>query len=359
MVFIGAIAAAGLALFAAQGCSKNQAAEKFTPPPMPVEAATVQTGVVTDRFDALGTMEAVDAITVVSEIDALVKDLPFTEGGAIEKGGLIAELDDTQLRAEAARAEAIRDQKQATYNRIKSLLDQGAIAPQEYDDAAAALKVAEAELAMIQARLSKTRIVAPFAGLIGARRVSPGAFLRAGTPITDLAQLSELKVTFAAPERYYPALHLGAQVAVSTTAYPGYELKGTIRVIEPVVDEATRSARVIAQVENPDLKFRPGMSANVSAVLNERDHALLIPNEAIFAEGDQTLVFVIKPDSTVTRTVVTLGSRQSQTVEVLKGLDPGMMVVRAGTQKLYEGAKVMPVMQQASAGSNSTPGVAR
>lgn len=341
------------------GCSGNQAQVAFKMPPTPVEAVQVQSGKVTDRFESVGTIDAINQVTVVSEIDARVTELPFTEGAPIEKGGLIAQLDDSQLQAQLNRAQAIRDQKQASYDRIKSLADQGAVPPQEYDDASAALKVAEAELEMIKAQLAKTRIVAPFSGVTGARRVSPGAFLRAGTAITDLAQLDELKVTFTAPESYYSLLKKGAKVTVSTTAYPGYDLTGTIEVIEPVVDQATRSARIVAHVPNPEGKFRPGMSASVSAVLNQRENAMLIPNEAVFAEGNQTLVFVVKPDSTVTRTPVTLGSRQAETVEVTKGLDPGMTVVRAGHQKLYEGAKVMPIPQTAAAPTGAAPGGAQ
>ena len=329
------------------GCSHDQQIGGFTPPPMPVEVAQVSQSVVTDRFDAVGTFEAVDAITVVSEIDAVVTGLPFHEGAATQKGELIAQLDDVQLQAELTRAEAIRDQRKATYDRVKGLAEEGAVAVQDYDDASAALKVAEADVVMIRARLAKTRIVAPFDGVVGARRVSPGAFLRAGQPITDLARLTELKVTFTAPERYYPELHRSAKAAVSTPAYPDYSLTGTIEVIEPVVNEATRSARIIAHVPNPHLRFRPGMSANVSVVLEERDQALTVPDEAVFAEGEQTLVFVVKPDSTVTRTPVALGSRQRQSVEVVNGLSSGMLVVKAGHQKLYEGARVMPILPEA------------
>lgn len=339
------------------GCAAQHAAGGFAPPPMPVEVAQVQPSVVTDRLDAVGTIDAVDAITVVSEIDALVRDLPFREGSAIRKGDLIAQLDDTQLQAELSRAKAVLEQKKVSYDRIKGLADQGAVSPQDYDDAAAALKVAEAETAMIEARLDKTKIVAPFDGVVGARRVSPGAFVRAGTAITDLAQLDELKVTFAAPERYYSELKPGAQVAVSTTAYPDYSLNGTIEVVEPVVDEATRSARIIAHVKNPGYKFRPGMSANVSVVLNERDKALVVPDEAVFAEGDQNLVFVVKPDSTVTRTNVNLGARQRQTVEITSGLKDGMTVVCAGHQKLFEGAKVVPISQAGVASTGVSGGL--
>jgi len=324
-------------------CSQQQAQGGFQMPPMPVETAKVTESTVTDPFEAVGTIEAVNAITVVSEIDATVISLPFREGEAIAKGGLIAQLDDTQMRAEETRAEAILEQRKVSYERIKNITDEGLGIAQNLDDAAAALKVAEADLAWIRARLKKTRIVAPFAGNLGARQVSPGAFLRAGSAITDLAQIQQLRVTFSAPERYYASLQRGAAVKVSTTAYPNVELAGKIEVIEPVVDLATRRAKIIARLDNPGAKFRPGMSANVTVILSERPNALVIPNEAVFVEGNQALVFLINADSTVARTPVELGTRMRESVEVLNGLKAGTLVVRAGHQKLFPGAKVMPI----------------
>lgn len=305
---------------------------------------TVQT--VADKFEAVGTIEAIEAITVVSEIDATVVGLPFKEGLEIKRGGLIAQLDDSQLAAEVERAEALLAQSQASYDRVKTIVEQKAGAPQDLDDAAAALKVAKANLALAKARFAKTRIVAPFTGIIGARRVSVGTFLRVGQAITDLANIDAIRVNFSAPERFLSQLSDGGEVTVSTTAYPGYELKGKIIVIEPVVEAATRSARIVARVENPGRKFRPGMSANVSAVLSERPNAITIPNEAIFASGNQSFVFVVKADSTVARVALTLGTRLANVVEVTEGLEPGMKVVRAGHQKLYDGAKVMPINSQ-------------
>jgi membrane fusion protein (multidrug efflux system) len=324
-------------------CSQQQAQGGFQMPPMPVETVTVTQSTVTDPFEAVGTIEAEDAITVVSEIDAMVISLPFKEGAAIAKGGLIAHLDDTQLRAEEERAKAILEQRKVTYDRIKTITDEGLGTAQSLDDAAAALRVAEAELTLIRARLQKTRIVAPFAGIVGARQVSPGAFVRAGSPITELAQVDRLRINFSAPERYYSSLQRGAEVKVSTTAYPGYELTGRVDVIEPVVDQATRRTKIVARIDNPGGKFRPGMSANVTVVLSERENALVIPSEAVFVEGNQALVFVIQPDSTVARTPVELGTRLRDKVEVLNGVAAGTMVVRAGHQKLFPGAKVMPI----------------
>jgi membrane fusion protein (multidrug efflux system) len=238
------------------GCSSNKG-NSFAPPPMPVEVATVTSGTVSDRFEAVGTLEALDAITVVSQIEALVTDVPFHEGALIEKGGLIARLDDEQLKAEESRAEALRDQRKISYERVKSIVDQKAGAPQDLDDAAAALKMAEAELALIRARLAKTKIVAPFSGLVGARQISPGAFARIGQPITDLAKIDELRIIFYAPERYLGDLKAGSSVTVSTPAFPGYALKGKISVVEPVVNPETRSVKILARVANPHRKFRP------------------------------------------------------------------------------------------------------
>jgi len=330
-------------LLLSSGCSEKAGGGKFAFPPMPVEVSPVRVQLVEDKFEGVGTIEALEAITVVSEIDGAVQSLPFQEGGFIRRGERIAQLDDSQLAAELARAEALRAQSKATYDRVKSVVDQGAGAPQDLDDASAALKVADANLELAKARFAKTRIIAPFDGIIGARKVSVGTFLRTGQAITELANIDEIRVMFSAPERFVSRLRTGAEVAVSTTAFSTFELKGKIIVIEPVIDPVTRSARVVARVQNTGRKFRPGMSANVSAVLGERPNALTIPNEAVFGSGNQTFVFVVKPDSTVYRVPLTLGTRMSDVVEVVDGLQPGMTVVRAGHQKLFDGSKVMPI----------------
>jgi membrane fusion protein (multidrug efflux system) len=346
---IGA-ATVGALLSACGGADTAAGGAGFTRPPTPVETAEVSTGVLTDRFEAVGTVEAAESIIVVSEIPGIIRSLPFREGDHVETGALLVQLEDAELSAALARTEAIRDQKQAAFNRVDLVNKQGAGTPQDLDDAAAELKIAEADVALARARLAKTHIVAPFAGRVGARSVSPGAFLQSGTPITQLSQVHRIKVSFSAPERYVPKLKRGARVRISTTAFPGEFLDGTIDVVDPVLDPETRSGLVVALATNPNERFRPGMSANVSTVMSERAQALTIPAESIFAEGEQTLVFVVQADSTVTRTAVSLGLRLRGSVEVLSGLTPGQRVVRAGHQKLFEGAKVLPVESRPQAG---------
>ncbi len=350
-------AAALLAGAALTGCAKKQAGGGgFQMPPLPVEVAVAERRPVADVFEAVGTIQASDAVTVVSEISGIVTSLPFREGDPIHKGDVIAQIDDDQLRADRDRTRALRDQAEATFDRVKAVVDQGAGAPQDLDDAEASLKVAGANLALAEARLSKARITAPFDGIVGARRVSRGAYLSVGEPITDLAQIRDLRIDFAAPERYLAQLRRGDAVTVSTPAYPGRQLTGTIDVVDPVVNPDSRTARIVAKARNPEELFRPGMSANVRAILSEREDALTIPNEAVFAQGDQNLVFVVQPDSTVARTVLELGTRLADVVEVLKGLEPGDRVVRAGHQKLFDGAKVIPIMSRAAGADSAVSG---
>lgn len=335
---------------AGYGCSEQGAAGAgFSMPPMPVEVALAQVRTIADRFEAVGTIEAAAAITVVSEIDAAVIRLPFEEGSALERGALIAQLDDSQLTAEVARAEALRAQGQATYGRVEEVVAQKAGAPQDLDDAAAALKVAEANLALAKARAAKARISAPFAGIIGARKVSVGSFLRSGQAIGELVDIDEIRVKFSAPERFLSLLNRGAQITITTAAYPDHQATGEIIAVEPVLDAATRSARVVARVANPERRFLPGMSATVSVVLSERPDAITIPNEAVFASGNQSFVFALKSDSTVARVAVALGMRLADVVEITQGLAPGLPVVRAGHQKLFEGARVLPITAQGAA----------
>lgn len=315
----------------------------FAMPPTPVEVATIERGELVDRFEAVGTFEAVQAIDVVAEVSGIVRELPFREGEPVQRGALLARLEDSELAASLARAEAVVEQTRNSYERVKSVVEQNAAAPQDLDDALAALRVAEAEAALARARLEKTRVRAPFSGFVGPRWVSQGAFLQPGQAITQLTQLDELEVVFNAPERYMPRLSVDAPVNVSTPAYPDFSTDGRIAVVDPVVDPATRTVEVIARVPNLGLRFRPGMSADVVAVLQRKQDALLVPSAAVFAEGNQTFVFVVGADSTVQKTPVVLGTRLAAAVEVLDGLAGGARVVRAGHQKLFPGAKVMPI----------------
>lgn len=324
-------------------CGGKKAGGGFTMPPVSVEVVAAKKEPVRDTLHALGTVEATERVKVAAEIDALVRELPFDEGRLVRKGQVLAILNDSELAAQARRFEALLEQARLNADRLDQLSEKQVASSQDRDNARAALKVAEANLGLAQATLAKTRIVAPFEGLTGRRLVSPGAFLRLGDVITELARIDQVKVAFSIPERYLPEMRRGSDVTVTTVAYPGREFAGRVDVVNPFLDSGTRSAGLVAVIPNPALELRPGMSADVTAVLAERPAAVTVPAEAVFSEGDRSYLFVIKPDSTVTKRAVSLGLRQAGNVEVKKGLEGGERVVRAGHQKLFEGAKIAPV----------------
>ena len=346
---VGFAALGGLALLSV--ACKKKAQGQFEPPPTLVEVATVKSETVREAFEALGTVEADERVTIASEIDGIVLELPFQEGGLVRRGQLLARVNDAELKAEVGRAQALRDQARLNFERAKSLAEQQITSSQERDNAKAALDVAEANLNLARARLAKTRITAPFDGSVGRRLISPGAFVRAGDVITDLARIDTVKIAFAAPESYLPQLRREAKVAVSAVAYPGKEFTGKVEVVDPTLDPGTRTARLIARVPNPKAELRPGMSADVRAILTERP-GVTVPAEAVFAEGDQNFVYRVGKDGKVQRVPVKLGIRQEGRVEVTTGLAPEDVIVRAGHQKLFEGAKV------AVAGASPEPGAA-
>lgn len=315
----------------------------FVMPPTPVEVTDVNPQTVRDRFHALGTLEADQNIEVVSEIGGKVRSINFVEGQPVQKGATLVQIEDAEYRAEAKRSEAQRQLAVTDFDRASKLHEQNVISTQELEDKRAALEVAEANEELAKARLAKTRIIAPWSGLIGRKRVSDGGYVKAGDPITDMARVDEIRVQFAAPERFFGSLKSGIEVTVTTPAFPGETFHGRVTVVDPMVDPATRNVQLVARIPNTQRRLRPGMSANVAVTLDERTRALMVPDESLFADGTQTFVYVVKPDSTVTKTAVRTGARDSSMVEVLQGLEPGTRVVKAGHQKLYEGAKVMPV----------------
>jgi membrane fusion protein, multidrug efflux system len=335
-------AAAALAIALLAGCAGGQGGG-FKMPPVPVEVSDVQTTPVTDRFHAVGTIEANETVKMVTEIAAVVRDLPFAEGQNVAEGAVIAHLEDSDLKAEASRAEALRDQAKTNHQRIHTLFEQRAASQQELDDAASALKVAEANDVLARTRAAKAVIHSPLSGVVGRRLVSPGQYLAVGQPITDVASIDVMKIAFASPEKYVAQLRRGAPVEIMTTAYPGRTFAGTISVVDPLIDPVTRTVQIVARIPNRGRLLRPGMSADVNASLGQRANALVVPDEAVFAEGDQSFVYVVKPDSTVMRQAVSIGMRDSTQAEITQGLKPGDRVVRAGYQKLYDTAKVMPL----------------
>jgi membrane fusion protein (multidrug efflux system) len=333
-----------LSLPALAGCGKKGVgAGGFQMPPMPVEVAEVSAQSMSDAFRALGSLEALQEAEVVAEVAGRVLALPFPEGRGVDSGAVLARIDDRELRAQRDRASAALTLARSEAKRVEDLFARDVVSPRERDEARAALDAAEAEAALQQTRYERATVRAPFGGTTGRRLVSPGAYVRENDAIVRLARLDRLRVTFPVPERHSAALRPGATASVVVTAWPGQDFPARVTVVEPSIDPESRTFTAVAEVRNLGGRLRPGMSADVTVRFSERAGALTVPDEAVIAEGDQAFVYRVGADSVVARVPVTLGSRQAARVEVASGLAAGDRVVRAGHQKIFPGAKVLPV----------------
>ncbi|MEO5657023.1 MAG: efflux RND transporter periplasmic adaptor subunit [Nitrospiria bacterium] len=306
---------------------------------MPVEAAPVRVETLTDRVTAVGTLQANESVTIRSEIAGRITAIEFTEGRAVERDAVLFRLDAAEAAALLGQITATVELNRANYERALPLKDDKLLSPQAFDQLASRLKESEAALTVARERLNKATIRAPFAGRLGLRQISSGDYVQPGQVLVNLEDLSAIKVDFRVPGLYSGRLAPGQRVEVEVDGLAGRTFTGTIRALEPRLDEATRTILVRAGVSNPRGDLRPGMFARVGVTLGERQDALLIPEQAVVPKGADKFVFRIQ-DGKAALTKVALGRRAAGDVEVLSGVSRDDTVVTGGQMKIRDG---MPV----------------
>lgn len=306
---------------------------------VPVEAQKVRIGPVDDTVEAVGTALANESLTVTSKIAGIVKAIKFTEGQQVKAGTVILELEDREQVASLAAAQATRDQAKAAFDRTKSLQATGNAPASRLDEQEGIYRTAEARVRVIEAQLADLKIVAPFSGRVGIRRVSQGALISVGTIITTLDDVETIKLRFFVPESAMSAVKAGANVSASGNAAADRAFKGSITSIDTRVDTTTRAVEVRAEFPNQDGALKPGMFLTVKLALNRRDGALIVPEEAVVPEGIRQYVYTIT-DGKAVKTEVKLGSRLPGEVEIREGLNQNSVVVTSGIQKIRDGVPV-------------------
>jgi membrane fusion protein (multidrug efflux system) len=307
-----------------------------------VEAALVTTGAVLDKIRAVGTLLPNESVMISPEIAGRIARLPFNEGDGVKAGDALVELDSAILRAELDKAHSDLTLAEANRKRAMTLATQGTGTLRARDEAVAAYQSATANVALAKARLEKTAITAPFSGVLGMRSVSAGAYVSPGDRIVQLAAIDPMKVEFRVPELALPSLRAGQKIQITVDALPGRTFDGEIYVVDPIVDANGRAIRLRARIPNPDGRLSPGLFARVEIIVDRRDNAVLVPESAVFAEGQKHFVFRIVEDRAV-QTEVVLGKRRPAQLEVRNGLDPDAVVVTAGHGKIHNGSRVAVV----------------
>lgn len=326
-----------LALAACKGSEPAKTAQQA--PPAKVTAQVVESKPWSDVIEALGTAQANESITLTAKITETVRKVNFSDGQAVAAGDVLVELSAGQQVAQLKDAQAMARDADRQYQRQQDLVQQGTVSKALFDTATAARDSNSAKVDAIRAQLADRVITAPFGGVLGLRRVSPGTLVTPGTEITTLDDIDVIKLDFSVPETLLGALQTGQDVQATTAAWPERQWDGKITSIDSRVDTASRSVLVRAEVRNPERVLRPGMLLAVQVFRAPRA-ALVLPEIALVQVGTESFVFRIKPDSSVEQVRIVTGARRRGEIEVREGLQAGDRVVVDGTVKLRSGARV-------------------
>jgi len=327
---------------------------------IPVETAKVALEILQEDVKAVGSLRSNESVVVRPEISGRIGAIQFTEGARVSKGATLLLLDSSTQAAEVQQARANLALAETNFKRTEELEKSKFVSANARDQALNGLKVAEANLALAEARLAKTQIVAPFNATIGLRQVSVGDYVKEGQDLVTLEDMSALKLDFRLPESYFGKVKLGQPVELKIDAFSTQTFKATLMAIDPLIDQAGRSLSLRAKLDNPEGKLRPGMFANVRLILSERSSAMTIPEEALVPVGSDQYAFKVV-DGKAQRVQVKIGLRRNAKVEVTAGLRPGDDVVTAGQLKIRDGAAVSanpPAVAPAAQSAGVVPGAA-
>jgi membrane fusion protein (multidrug efflux system) len=349
-----ALGAGGFFYHQSRPDGEAEAAVGREPDAVPVKIAAVEAGTLRERIEAVGSTLARQAVDIVPLTSGRIAVIAFSPGDRVEAGEVLVRLDDEAERAAVAEAEASLREAELALERAKKLRANNTVAQATVDELQAAYLGASARVDGARKRLADRTVKAPFTGVVGMRRVDVGARVDDDTVLATFDDLSEVEIEFSVPEIFFGRVRLGQPAAAMSTAFPGRTFSGRIATIDTRIGQISRAFRVRAVLPNPDLVLPAGMFMHIEVVLEERP-ALLIPEEAVVAEGDQTFVFTLQ-GARAERRPVTLGQRQAGTVEVVEGLKPGDPVVREGVQRLRDGSAVRVLDQPAGAAPRQPQG---
>ena len=339
-----------------------RAAASFQPPPEAVTSIVAKQELWPATMSVIGTMEAVQGVTVSADLPGTVARIAFESGQTVHRGDVIVELDTRQERAQLAALEAQRDLAKVNYGRMQELVREGVISKMEYDQATAQQRQTEANVAEIKATIERKTIRAPFSGVLGIRKVNLGQYLAAGNPVVPLQALNPIYVDFGVPQQAAGQVRVGRNLRVTSEDLAGQTFNGRVTALDSIVDETTRNVQVQATLSNPQSKLKPGMFVQVELGFGASRQAITLPASAISFAPYGDSVFIItdlkdpkgQPYRGVRQQFVKVDGSRGDQVALVSGVNPGDEVVTSGVFKLRNGAAVT-VNNKVQPGDNPAP----
>ena len=336
--------ATGMAFAAAPGAGGP-------PPATSVEAVRVASGKLERSIEAVGNLISNESVVLSPEIAGRVTEILFEEGQEVTLDTPLIRIDDSIYKAQLAQAQASLVLSQANYNRAQELLKSQTGTVRNRDETLSKLNIDRATVDLAKAQAAKMLIAAPFDGIAGLRQVSVGDYVTPGQELVNFESINPLKVDFRIAEVYLSNLKTGQKIQVSVDAYPDKVFEGEVYAIDPRIDSAGRAIILRAKLPNPDKILRPGLFARVKLVIEKKDDAIMIDEQALIPQGNEQFVYKVV-DGKAVMTKVQTGMRRAGKVEITSGLTTSDTVITAGQMKVRPNAAVtvLPPVVEPSAG---------
>ena len=343
-ILLGAVILAGAVLFYLKTGTErtiNAGRRKGGAPAVKIRKVTTST--IQARVEGIGTGLARESVDITANATELVVGIYFEDGQTVKKGQLLVQLRDDQYQAELKQTRINLAEQERELNRITPLYHSRITSQKDFDTAKTAVSRAKTAVGIVEYQIGNRRIIAPFSGRLGMRNVSIGDLVTPGTKITTLDDISEIKIDFRVPEKYYPEIKPGQKVGVQTASYPDRIFTGTISAVSPRIDSVTRTAEVRAMIPNPEGKLAPGMLFVVTLELGNHV-SITVPEQALMSLGEIQYAFVYNPkQKRAERREIKLGQRSRGQAEILAGLKVGEFLIVDGVLKLVDGSPVQVI----------------
>jgi membrane fusion protein (multidrug efflux system) len=337
------ILVAALAAFAAAGCSRSAGASAAaagpTPAPIPVQGATVESHVLPRVLEVTGALTADESADIAAERDGQVASVRVERGSYVEKGAILATLDDREAKAQLDQARASLAWADSESARYAELRQKQVVAKSENQRKETDRDLNKAALSLAEKSFTDCVIRAPFSGVVTEKKISAGAYIRKGQAICGLVKVDPLRAELAIPESAVSAIQIGQKAKLNVQSFPDRTFDATVRYIGPSLRSESRTLVVEAIVPNPQHLLKPGLFVTARVSLPKADKTLLVPFASVLTDSGVSHVFVLGPQR-VTERIVALGDRYADAIEVHSGLAAGERVVVSPDRRLTDGLEI-------------------
>jgi RND family efflux transporter, MFP subunit len=304
-----------------------------------VSAMILQYDTLVDVFRTKGLLIPDEEVDLSFEMAGKITKIFFEEGSFVQKGALLAKVNDETLQAELKKLEAQKPLAQERVFRQKALYEKDAVSKETYESVLTELEKLKADIELVKARINQTELKAPFDGMVGLRQVSEGAYASPTTIITKLTKISPLKIEFSVNEKQASDIGSGTKLKFMLDDDRN-EYDATVYAVESKLDAKTLSLKVRARYPNPGGKLKPGHSATVEISMKEIVNTIVIPSVSTVAEMGRNIAYIYK-DGKAQQVVVQKGMRTASSVQIVEGLQVGDTLLTTGVMQLRDGIPVV------------------